>query len=43
MPVKVVKRGSKYAVTDGKKTFGTHPTKAKADAQRRAIYANKKK
>lgn len=41
----VKKRGSKFVVTDrsGKKVLGTHPTKEKADAQLRAIEANKHK
>lgn len=43
MPVKVRKRGSQFVVTDPKgKVFGTHTTKAKAEAQRRAIEANKR-
>ena len=40
MPYKVQKRGKKFAVTHGGKTFGTHPTKSKAQKQVRAIYAN---
>lgn len=44
MPWKVQKQGSKYAVvkeTTGK-VVGTHPTRAKATAQLRALYASEK-
>lgn len=44
MPVKVVKRGNKYIVTDPKgRVYGTHATKAKAERQRRAIEVNTRK
>ena len=43
MPIKVVPRGVKFAVTDGKRTFGTHSTKAEAEKQRIAIRINKAK
>lgn len=43
MPIAVRKSGSKYIVTDGKKTFGSHTTKMKAERQRRAIEANKRR
>ncbi len=44
MPIKVVKRGSKYVVTDPKgRVFGTHASNRKAQAQRRAIEANTRK
>ena len=44
MPVKVVKRGSKYGVTDPKgRVYGTHTSNSKAQAQRRAIEANTRK
>ena len=41
----IKKRGSKYVVTDssGRKVLGTHPSKAKALDQLRAIEANKHK
>ena len=44
MPWRIVKNGSKYQVvkeTTGK-VVGTHPTRAKAEAQLRALYANVK-
>ena len=38
MPVKTVKQGNKFVVRDDKgKTFGTHATKEKAQAQASAI------
>lgn len=42
MPYEVVKRGSRWAVQkqDGSKTFGTHSTKEKAEAQMAALYAS---
>lgn len=44
MPVRVSKRGSKYVVTDPNgKVFGSHTTKAQAEAQRRAIEANRRR
>lgn len=45
MPYKVEKRGSSWVVKkkDGSKIFGHHPSKAKAEAQMRAIYANEGK
>lgn len=44
MPLKVSKRSAKYIVTDPKgKVFGSHSTKAKAEAQRRAIEANRRR
>ena len=43
MPYKVVKSGSTYKVKDPKgKTYGTHKSKSKAQAQVRALYANTK-
>jgi hypothetical protein len=38
------KEGNKYVLysKDGKKKLGTHDSKAKAEAQERAIYASKK-
>jgi hypothetical protein len=44
MPLKIVKRGSAYIVTDPKgKTFGTHPSRLKALKQIAAIEASKHK
>ena len=45
MPYKIVKRKNQYCVQkeDGSKTFGCHPSKAKATAQLRALYANEGK
>ena len=41
MPYHIERSGSQYSVVDDKgKTVGTHPTKAKASAQVRALYAN---
>lgn len=41
MPYHIERSGSQYAVVDDKgKTVGTHPTKSKAAAQVRALYAN---
>jgi hypothetical protein len=41
MPYRIQRSGSEYAVVDDKgKTVGTHPTKSKATAQVRALYAN---
>lgn len=41
MPYHIERSGSQYAVVDDKgKTVGTHPTKGKAAAQVRALYAN---
>ncbi len=42
MPYAIKKRGNKYAVVkkDGSKTFGSHSSKGKAQAQMRALYAN---
>ena len=40
MPVKVRKSGKKYRVTDGRRTYGTHGSKAKANRQARAINAS---
>ncbi len=45
MPIKVKKTSSKknpFVVTDGIKVFGRHPTKPKAEAQRRAIAISKR-
>lgn len=43
MPVRVRKTDGKWIVTDGKRTYGTHPTSDKAAAQARAINANRKR
>ena len=41
MPYHIERSGSQYAVVDDNgKTVGTHPTKAKATSQVRALYAN---
>jgi hypothetical protein len=41
MPYSIERLGSQYAVVDDKgKTVGTHPSKSKAEAQVRALYAN---
>lgn len=41
MPYHIERSGSQYAVVDDNgKTVGTHPTKGKAAAQVRALYAN---
>jgi hypothetical protein len=41
MPYHIERSGSQYAVVDENgKTVGTHPTKAKATSQVRALYAN---
>jgi hypothetical protein len=41
MPYHIERSGSQYSVVDDKgKTVGTHPTKGKAAAQVRALYAN---
>ena len=42
MPYSVRKRGKKYVVVnkDTGKVKGTHPSKAKANRQLRALYAN---
>ena len=42
MPYAVRKRGSKYVVVnkDTGRVLGTHPTKAKAQAQLRAVYSH---
>jgi hypothetical protein len=38
MPVRIVKRGSKWVATDPSgKVYGRHDSKAKAERQRRAI------
>ena len=41
MPYVVVKRGKKFVVKkkNGTKVFGRHATRAKANAQMRALYA----
>jgi hypothetical protein len=45
MPYVVVKRGKKFVVKkkNGTKTFGSHTTRAKANAQMRALYAAERK
>lgn len=45
MPYEIVKRGGKWCVTKegGSKTFGCHPSKGKAEAQLRALYASESK
>lgn len=43
MPITVQKRGKKFVVTDGDKTYGTHKSRKAAENQRKAIYANKSK
>ncbi|MHC4310893.1 MAG: hypothetical protein ACYSW3_00295 [Planctomycetota bacterium] len=40
MPFDVVKRGNKYAVVSPHGTKGTHSSRGKAQAQKRAIEAN---
>jgi hypothetical protein len=40
MPYEVEKRGNKYVVTSPNGVKGTHSTKAEAQAQQRALYAN---
>jgi hypothetical protein len=40
MPYKIKKRGSKYVVVSPHGVKGIHDTKAQAEAQQRAIYAN---
>jgi hypothetical protein len=43
MPLKIVKRGSGYIVTDpAGKVFGTHPSRQKALRQMAAIKSKKK-
>jgi len=44
MPYEIRKRGSKYLVVNAKTgdAKGTHDTRAKAEAQLRALYANVK-
>jgi len=43
MPYRIVQRGSKFQVVgETGKVHGTHPTKEKAQAQMRALYANVK-
>jgi hypothetical protein len=37
MPVQIEKRDGKWVVTDGKKVFGRHDSKAVALRQKRAI------
>lgn len=39
-PFTIVKKGSKYCVVSSGRTYGCHPTKARARAQQRALYAN---
>ena len=45
MPYVVVKRGKKYVVKkkNGTKVFGRHATRAKANAQMRALYASERR
>lgn len=42
MPYAIRKRGSKFVVVsqDSGRVLGTHPSKAKAESQLRALYAN---
>lgn len=42
MPYNITKKGEKYFVQNATtgRVLGTHPTKAKADAHMRAMYAN---
>lgn len=45
MPYKIERRGNTWLVVkkDDRKVMGTHPSKEKAQAQIKAIYANEKK
>jgi len=44
MPYKIVKSGNKFKVQkkDGSRTFGTHPSRKKAQKQIAALHANVK-